>query len=92
MCNALAALNRQYGVSTVRVDSGGTLNSALLQAGVVDEISVLIHPILAGGRAEPTIFDPLKAGFPALQVPLTHLRTEVLGNGIVWARYTVTKT
>jgi 2,5-diamino-6-(ribosylamino)-4(3H)-pyrimidinone 5'-phosphate reductase len=92
MRNALAELNRQYGVSTVRVDSGGTLNSVLLQAGVVDEISVLIHPILAGGRAEPTIFDPLKAGFPALQVPLMHLRTEVLGNGIVWARYTVTKT
>ena len=92
MRNALAALNRQYGVSTVRVDSGGTLNSVLLQAGVVDEISVLIHPILAGGRAEPTMFDPLKAGFPAFQVPLKHLRMEVLGNGIVWARYTVIKT
>ncbi|MDD1698658.1 MAG: dihydrofolate reductase family protein, partial [Methanoregula sp.] len=66
--------------------------SVLLQAGVVDEISVLIHPILAGGKAEPTMFDPLKAGFPALQIPLMHLRTEVLGNGIIWARYSVTKT
>lgn len=89
---ALRMLNRKYGVETVRIDSGGTLNSVLLQAGVVDEVSVLIHPFLAGGRAEPTIFDPEKAGFPDLQVPLTHTRTEVVGNGLVWARYTIDKS
>ncbi len=89
---ALEALNKDYGVKTVRVDSGGTLNSVLLQAGVVDEVSVLVHPYLAGGLPDPTMFDPHKAGFNDLQVPLAHVHTEVMGNGIVWLRYLVEKT
>lgn len=89
MREALAELNRRYGVKTVRIDSGGTLNSVLLQAGVVTEISVLVHPFLAGGSPDPTMFDPVKAGFPELQVPLTLIRTDVVGNGILWARYAV---
>ncbi len=91
MREALAELNRQYGVNTVRIDSGGTLNSVLLQAGVVSEVSVLIHPFLAGGKPDPTMFDPEKAGFPDLQVPLTHHHTDVLENGIIWAQYSIRK-
>lgn len=91
MREALLMLNHQYGVETVRVDSGGTLNSVLLAAGVVDEVSVLVHPFLAGGRADPTMFDPIKAGFPNLWVPLVHIGTEVVGNGLIWARYSVKK-
>jgi 2,5-diamino-6-(ribosylamino)-4(3H)-pyrimidinone 5'-phosphate reductase len=88
---ALEVLNRDFGVATVRADSGGTLNSVLLQAGVVDEVSVLIHPYLAGGSPDPTLFDPVKAGFQDLQIPLVHHHTEVLANGIVWLRYFVKK-
>ncbi len=89
MREALYQLNRHYGVKTVRVDSGGTLNSVLLHAGVVEEVSVLLHPFLAGGKPDPTMFDPVKAGFPDLQVPLQLIRTEVVGDGLVWARYSV---
>lgn len=90
MRSALEILNRDYGVMTVRADSGGTLNSVLLEAGVVDEVSVLIHPCLAGGSPGPTLFDPVKAVYPDLQVSLTHTHTEVRENGIVWLRYAVT--
>lgn len=83
---ALESLNRQYGVASVRVDSGGTLNSVLLAAGVVSEVSVLIHPFLAGGEPGPTMFDPVRAGI-SLQVPLDLKSHEVLGNGLIWARY-----
>jgi 2,5-diamino-6-(ribosylamino)-4(3H)-pyrimidinone 5'-phosphate reductase len=86
---ALEALNAQFGVKTVRVDSGGTLNSVLLNDGLVREVSVLIHPYLAGGDAKPTMFDPLAAGINGLQVSLEFQSTEVMGNGIIWARYTV---
>ena len=51
----LEALNGMYGVKVVRVDSGGTLNSVLLNSGLVDEVSVLIHPFLAG-EAGPNHF------------------------------------
>lgn len=89
MRKALEMLNKKYGVGTVRIDSGGTLNSVLLEAGVVDEVSVLIHPFLAGGRADPTMFDPVKTGFADLQIPLTHTKTEMVGDGLIWARYSV---
>lgn len=86
---ALESLNRKYGVKVLRVDSGGTLNSVLLHAGLVDEVSVLVHPFIAGGKADPTLSDPLKAGIAELQVPLRLQSTEVVGDGIVWSRYTV---
>lgn len=89
MRGALESLNRQHGVKLLRVDSGGTLNSVLLHAGLVDEVSVLIHPFIAGGKADPTLSDPLKAGIGNLQIPLRLQGTEVVGNGVVWARYTV---
>lgn len=86
---ALEALNRNYRVKVLRVDSGGTLNSVLLHAGLVSEVSVLIHPFIAGGKADPTISDPLKAGIQELQLPLRLQSTSVVGDGVVWARYTM---
>jgi 2,5-diamino-6-(ribosylamino)-4(3H)-pyrimidinone 5'-phosphate reductase len=38
----------ELGAKVIRVDSGGALNGALLRAGLVDEISLLVHPILTG--------------------------------------------
>ena len=84
---ALEELHRRFGVNVVRADCGGTLNSVLLRTGLVTEVSVLIHPFLAGGTSDPTMFDPDRVGIPGLQVPLRHLTTEMLGNGIVWVRY-----
>jgi 2,5-diamino-6-(ribosylamino)-4(3H)-pyrimidinone 5'-phosphate reductase len=89
MRTALENLNRQHGVKVLRVDSGGTLNSVLLQAGLVEEVSVLIHPYLAGGEPGPTMFDPSRAGIGGLQVPLRLKSMEDMGDGIIWARYGV---
>jgi 2,5-diamino-6-(ribosylamino)-4(3H)-pyrimidinone 5'-phosphate reductase len=91
MRSALESLNARFGVNVVRVDSGGTLNSVLLNLGLVDEVSVLIHPYLAGGKPDPTIFDPLNAGIPVLQIPLKLHHSEVLDHGIIWARYIAQK-
>ena len=79
---ALARLQTRYKVRTVRVDSGGTLNAALLQAGLVDELSLLVHPVLAGTSARPLFADAklLKGSFR-----LFH--NERLPGGLVWLRY-----
>jgi len=89
MQTALESLNEIYGVKVLRVDSGGTLNSVLLHAGLVSEVSVLIHPFIAGGKADPSLSDPLKAGIADLQVPLRLQSMEAVGDGIVWVRYLV---
>lgn len=89
---ALDALNHKFGVRSVRADSGGTLNSVLLETGCVREVSVLIHPFLAGGSPGPTMFDPERAGIAGLQVPLKLEQVETLSRGIIRARYSVCKT
>jgi len=46
---ALEILGKR-GFQTVRIDAGGVLNGLLLEQGLVDEVSVLIHPALVGGQ------------------------------------------
>jgi 2,5-diamino-6-(ribosylamino)-4(3H)-pyrimidinone 5'-phosphate reductase len=49
---ALEWLAESHGVRLVRVESGGLLNGALVERGLVDEAHLLIHPVLVGnGRS-----------------------------------------
>jgi 2,5-diamino-6-(ribosylamino)-4(3H)-pyrimidinone 5'-phosphate reductase len=45
---ALELLAAEYGVSTVLTDAGPTLDALLLDAGLVDEISLIVAPLLVG--------------------------------------------
>ncbi|RJQ53040.1 MAG: RibD family protein [Actinobacteria bacterium] len=88
----LEKLSAGYGVEVVRVDSGGTLNGVLLRAGLVDEVSVLIHPVLVGGASARSIFgapDPSSLEQP-IALRLAHM--EQLEGGLVWLRYEVTRS
>lgn len=87
---ALEELNARYGVTTVRVDSGGALNGVLLRAGLVDEVSLLLHPCLVGEASAAVFFrDPVRApAGPPVRLALTH--REEMGNGVLWLRYAVT--
>lgn len=49
---AVRVLARRYGVGAVRVDAGGALNGALLRAGLVAEVSVVVASYLVGGGGE----------------------------------------
>jgi 2,5-diamino-6-(ribosylamino)-4(3H)-pyrimidinone 5'-phosphate reductase len=52
----LEELSTRFGVKSVRVDSDGILNGALLRAGLVDEVSMLIDPCIVGGTSPCTSF------------------------------------
>jgi 2,5-diamino-6-(ribosylamino)-4(3H)-pyrimidinone 5'-phosphate reductase len=80
--SALSRLWARHRVRTVRVDSGGTLNAALLRAGFVDELSLLVHPVVAGTPARP-LFDGSKP--PKTEFKL--YRQQRLQGGLVWLRY-----
>ena len=88
---ALEELNARYGVKVVRVDSGGTLNGALLRAGLVDEVSLLIHPSLVGGTTPRSIFlaPDLASADGVVQLRLAHV--EQLEGELVWLRYEVVR-
>jgi 2,5-diamino-6-(ribosylamino)-4(3H)-pyrimidinone 5'-phosphate reductase len=78
---ALQALGRRPGVQTVRIDSGGGLVGALLQRGLVDEISLLVHPCWSDGSGRPWHGSP--AAPPA---ELELLGAQALGD-LVWSRH-----
>ncbi|HMS60028.1 MAG TPA: RibD family protein [Tepidiformaceae bacterium] len=86
--DALEQLHAHLHVDTVRVDSGGTLNAALLRAGVVDEVSLMIHPALVGNAPVRTVFPRLE-GLSGDEAALGGqlLGAERVGDGVLWARW-----
>ncbi len=88
---ALEELSVRYGVRTVRVDSGGTLNGVLLRAGLVDEFSLLIVPSLVGGTSPKSAFRAPDLTSPDGAIPLRLLQVETLADNHLWLRYEVVK-
>jgi riboflavin biosynthesis pyrimidine reductase len=77
------------GIRRLMLEGGGTFNGAVLGAGLVDEISQVVVPVVDGGRNVATIFDipgdpPRKA---AAALRLKSRRT--LPGGAQWLRYRV---
>lgn len=71
---ALAALRTGYGVETILVDSGPTLLSVLLGQRLVDEVSLLVHPVLVGAAGQP-----LFAAAPDTALTLHRSSTDAAG-------------
>ncbi len=85
----LERLSADYTVHTVRVDSGGTLNGALLREGLVDEVSLLTHPVLVGGTSPKSFFVAPDLSSPENAIPLELTHLERLEGGLIWLRYHV---
>ncbi len=86
---ALERLHAEFGTRVVRVDSGGTLNAALLRAGLVDELHLLVHPTLLGGAQAKTFFNDAALGNAGPPIALSFAGVETLGNGLLLLQYTV---
>jgi 2,5-diamino-6-(ribosylamino)-4(3H)-pyrimidinone 5'-phosphate reductase len=84
LAGALRALGAR-GAGQVRVDSGGELIGALLGAGLLDEISLLVHPLWCGERGDRRWYGR-GAGPPA---DLRLVANRSVGNDLVWLCYRV---
>jgi len=81
---ALATLGERHGVRVVRVDSGGGLIGALLECGLLDELSLLVHPRLAGSDQQVWY-----GAAPAQAQACDLVAAETLEAGLVWLRYRI---
>ena len=77
LAEVLDVLGRR-GVRTVRVESGGALVGALLDLGLLDELALLVHPVLVGAG---------RRWCSGRRLDLRHAGTEVFEGGAVWLRY-----
>jgi 2,5-diamino-6-(ribosylamino)-4(3H)-pyrimidinone 5'-phosphate reductase len=82
---ALKLLAKTYGAKTILTDTGKTLNGILLNNGLVNEISLLVHPLIVGCKRFP-LLDEVKAG-----IELKLKQSKLMGNGCVWMTYAVKK-
>jgi len=86
---ALEILNRELGIKRLLLEGGGTANGGFLRAGLVDEISIAIQPVVDGGKGVSASFDA-PADAPFMPAPLTSMTLkscETLDSGAVWLRY-----
>jgi len=86
---ALEDLNARYGAQTVLLDSGGTLNGVLLRAGLVNEISLLVHPCLVGGITPRSFFRAPDLTSSEGVIALRLIHVEQIRDQILWLRYEV---
>jgi 2,5-diamino-6-(ribosylamino)-4(3H)-pyrimidinone 5'-phosphate reductase len=87
---ALQEIATRYGAATVRVESGGTLNGALLRQALVDEVSLLLHPVLVGGMSPHTIYRTLDfAANTPIEMKLRDC--QMLDGAYAWLRYDVVR-
>ena len=81
---AVAKIGGQFPVKTLMLEGGGRINGAMMAAGLVDEISVLVAPAVDGRVGTPTLVD---ADSAMCRLTLEHV--ERRAGDVVWLRYRV---
>jgi 2,5-diamino-6-(ribosylamino)-4(3H)-pyrimidinone 5'-phosphate reductase len=84
---ALRKLGSAFGLRKLMLQGGGKFNGAMLQAGLVDEISHITVPVADGGESVSTMFDGHPSGQAAAKLRLFFHK--ILPGGAVWCRYKV---
>jgi hypothetical protein len=89
LAGVMGKLSSLLGVSTVISTAGSRLNGALLRAGLVDEVSLVLAPVLVGGFTTPTLFESEDLGESDWPTRLELLSVERDEGGRVTLRYRV---
>ncbi|MGD9874407.1 MAG: dihydrofolate reductase family protein [Kiritimatiellia bacterium] len=80
---ALDLLAKQYHSKTILTDTGRILNCILINEGLVDEISLLVHPVIVGTNPY-ALFSGVKG-----DIKLELASAKEMGDGKVWLTYKV---
>lgn len=84
---ALETLHRELGIRRLLLEGGGAANGALLQAGLVDELSLIIAPSVEGTPGGPTVFDIHGEPGALRKMGMVLESCQVMDGGLVWLRY-----
>jgi 2,5-diamino-6-(ribosylamino)-4(3H)-pyrimidinone 5'-phosphate reductase len=85
---AFSTLSAKYDINTIVIDSGPTLNEVLLSKSLIDEISLLVSPVLVGGKSDK-LLTLLNNG--NTNINLKYLACEDVEGEFVLLRYKVLK-
>ena len=77
---ALHKLSTLFGIRTLLLEGGSVLNGAFEREGLIDELSLVIAPVLAREGDKPLCMSSRGSAF-------TLLDSQVYDSGVVWMRY-----
>lgn len=86
---AMEVLAENFGVKKISLQGGGIIDGAMLAAGLLDELSLVIYPGIDGLASNPSIFE---YPGPSNVIPAEGLSLELVSckpreNGVIWLRY-----
>ena len=84
---ALEKIHARFGVRTLMLEGGGKINGAMLRAGLIDEVSVLVAPVADGREGTPALFDVETRAATPRRLALETV--ERRGDDMLWLRYRV---
>lgn len=86
LVKAMEILYEQFHVKRLALLGGGHINGGFLQAGLIDEVSLLLAPGIDGRKNGTTVFDGItnKENMP---VQLDLIRFEKVEKDVIWLRY-----
>lgn len=82
---ALEKIAARFSVRMLMLEGGGRINGAMLRAGLVDEVSLLLAPVVDGRIGTPALFDDEDAVPHRLALDSVERRA----GGVLWLRYRV---
>lgn len=83
---AMEILYERFHVERLALLGGGHINGGFLQAGLIDEVSLLVAPGIDGRKNGTSVFDGI-GGDDRLPVHLHLISVERLENDVIWLRY-----
>ena len=85
LVRASEILAEQFHVKRMGIVGGPKINTVFLEAGLLDEISILIGAGIDGRGGMPTVFDGLEMSHDVISLKLTDVQK--FDSGAVWIRY-----
>ena len=87
LAKSMEILSKEFKVKRLAVVGGPLINSSFLDAGLLDEISILIGLGIDGRKGMPGVFDGFAMDHPETKLKLKEIKT--YDDGAVWIRYTL---
>ena len=86
---ALKKLKKLFGIKNLMLGGGGVLNWSFIQAGMCDEVSIVIAAAADGSQNTPALFSAREGLSSEQAVRFSLQSVEAKNGGCVWLRYNV---
>ena len=86
---AARKLKKLFGIESMLLSGGGVVDWSFLQAGLIDEISLIVPPVIDGGVRLPSAFDDSPLAISHAPVGLTLANVQRLEGDALWLHYKI---